>query len=1521
MGSEFPQHAPSFPPMPPTTARHSHCEGKLLPHIPPPAGFGSDPVDVRSRWDKRGDLPVSPPSPFQPLMLRRQLGETGDAWSRFTGFGLPLFPSGRLSLHQPLGHSFPRFPTSSRGEGRVINIELESSDDEGGGAAKREEGEEEHQKREESPYYVLGRSATSCTVSSCESSVFLSSWFLILVVKACKMAVGEGDLNGTWTRRLSSLIERAIALVQRCIPCLQETVTGDLRTAPHHHNQNPDCVAGSRPRDERNNPEQILTVVRDPVTRHLKKDVLVSHADERNRTVLGVTENHHIDENVDISYSGTSGGDKSQRCSGGVPSCRGGEVEINRDGDRVIALGYQLENSRKISLDAASNDRSERPEKERSLQPSGLPCVRGSALSENYSKNEASLEDTPLSRNNFSLDFVQCSDNVKDTIRTGPPMYYEAIATSSKSYKTETETSCTKFNLITSGKSCTSIFSSSAKNCLSNIQHSAENSRTNENVTAVDDKNSEVTVIHTNGYSSEITMGVSSKSIVETTEEDSDEDTIVASKASSKTDLSLDQCQSLGQLGDLLRKAFADDLRRADGLESTLKRRATEKFFVESGSQGIGSDCPLQVRRTWTRFSLLSVPPQGSPTFPAPQKPGQLIMGGRRETQFYSHSYSDGVSETESEEDDDDHAAPTTTSSSASSSLASSSIRGSDFISSFSSSYSAGGGVCVSSSFSSCGVGFQSSIMRPGLGSPRKSGSFDHAARSRPTQLSRDVVSLDSSRSRLTRDSRGALTRDTPSTSSRDLYTVSIRDLPAASTRDRQAVSTTYQPASSTRDHPASSTTDQSTTSTRDRFTSRDSHRHSFVGRGSNSRDSSEEPPLLASSTTCPEFTPSLRLSDIQQQQLEHQLQKQQPQHQPERLFDLQKTPRRSESKEDKEETSSSGSGKISEESVGKDKDSSEVRRNGTEKTLSPGDPEDNQVNGVQSRSKAYRIALELLHTEESYVRILHLIDQEFQFRVDQENRARLMFPAEHLPIMFSNVKSIYKLHHDFLLPQLRERLSMWEDCPCIGDIMTTLAPFLKMYTEYVRNFDRAIELINSCQAKCAKFAAIMADIHRLESCGGLTLQHHMLCPVQRIPRYELLLRDYLRKLPANHPDRSDTAKALHLVATAASHANDAIRKIDEFETLLSLQERISGCVDLVSPTRTLIKQGKVGKISARSGDHQERYLYLLSDLLMLCSPRLGGRVIHGPPHRLRARYSVNNLQVVEGDNLETANTFYIRDTDKTVELYTQTLEEKESWLAALFLAIEDTYQRRSSLRRGEESGGGRESRIGGVLGVEAPVLLPVEGVNNCMSCSASFSMVRRKHHCRACGGVMCGKCCSHKASLPCEGGRTVKVCRDCHPQLQGLCPPAGEGARDSGSSGGSSRLSSMEGPDLVYRTRGVLEVSAQGAVLKGPLLLRTTPRKGWQERFFALHCDFVLYSFSSSEDTTAVTATPLPGYTITQLAGARGDGVSDKERDRAFKLHYSKKQYFFLAPSKEDCYKWVTALQRAARAEAPEPT
>ena len=44
------------------------------------------------------------------------------------------------------------------------------------------------------------------------------------------------------------------------------------------------------------------------------------------------------------------------------------------------------------------------------------------------------------------------------------------------------------------------------------------------------------------------------------------------------------------------------------------------------------------------------------------------------------------------------------------------------------------------------------------------------------------------------------------------------------------------------------------------------------------------------------------------------------------------------------------------------------------------------------------------------------------------------MFPQDQVPLMFANIKSIYKLHHDFLLPKLEDRMEHWDDMQSIGE-------------------------------------------------------------------------------------------------------------------------------------------------------------------------------------------------------------------------------------------------------------------------------------------------------------------------------------------------------------------------------------------------------------------------------------------------------------------------------------------------------
>ena len=102
--------------------------------------------------------------------------------------------------------------------------------------------------------------------------------------------------------------------------------------------------------------------------------------------------------------------------------------------------------------------------------------------------------------------------------------------------------------------------------------------------------------------------------------------------------------------------------------------------------------------------------------------------------------------------------------------------------------------------------------------------------------------------------------------------------------------------------------------------------------------------------------------------------------------------------------------------------------------------------------SKTQKIAHELLTTERSYVEKLHLIDQVrilffpylqvtrdngsfyvycvkmqiYHNRIVQENRVLKMLPDHVIPEMFQNIKSIYMLHNETLLPQFEQRLKDW---------------------------------------------------------------------------------------------------------------------------------------------------------------------------------------------------------------------------------------------------------------------------------------------------------------------------------------------------------------------------------------------------------------------------------------------------------------------------------------------------------------
>uniref|UniRef100_A0A8D0UCQ0 FYVE, RhoGEF and PH domain containing 3 n=1 Tax=Sus scrofa TaxID=9823 RepID=A0A8D0UCQ0_PIG len=504
---------------------------------------------------------------------------------------------------------------------------------------------------------------------------------------------------------------------------------------------------------------------------------------------------------------------------------------------------------------------------------------------------------------------------------------------------------------------------------------------------------------------------------------------------------------------------------------------------------------------------------------------------------------------------------------------------------------------------------------------------------------------------------------------------------------------------------------------------------------------------------------------------------------------------------------------------------------------------------------KLLHIAQELLHTEETYVKRLHLLDQVFCTQLTEAG-----IPSEVTTGIFSNISSIYRFHGQFLLPELQTRITTeWDTNPRLGDILQKLAPFLKMYGEYVKNFDRAVELVSTWTQRSPLFKDIVQGIQKQEMCGNLTLQHHMLEPVQRVPRYELLLKDYLKRLPEDAPDWKDAERSLELISTAANHSNAAIRKMEKMHKLLEVYERLGGEEDIVNPANELIKEGHIQKLSAKNGTAQDRHLFLFNSMILYCVPKLR---LMGQKFSVREKMDISGLQVQDSIKPNSAHTFIITGKKRSLELQTRTEEEKKEWIQL------EPRRASSRTRRDKEKQG-------------------------CRSCGETFnSITKRKHHCKLCGAVICGKCSEFKA----ENGRQSRVCRECF-----LTQPAAP---------------LNPSPDVPLESKQSTEkpaaVDHPPSLLCGPLQV-SDGSTAWSKVWAAIPesgpPELVLRLHGGSQDGQLLCAIPLSGCRVSVP-----DPADRLDARHMWRLQQGQQCWCLSAPSVELQQQWLEALSMAAR-------
>eukprot|EP00005_Dracoamoeba_jomungandri_P008351 CAMPEP_0174278040 /NCGR_PEP_ID=MMETSP0439-20130205/61258_1 /TAXON_ID=0 /ORGANISM="Stereomyxa ramosa, Strain Chinc5" /LENGTH=523 /DNA_ID=CAMNT_0015370411 /DNA_START=462 /DNA_END=2030 /DNA_ORIENTATION=- len=211
-----------------------------------------------------------------------------------------------------------------------------------------------------------------------------------------------------------------------------------------------------------------------------------------------------------------------------------------------------------------------------------------------------------------------------------------------------------------------------------------------------------------------------------------------------------------------------------------------------------------------------------------------------------------------------------------------------------------------------------------------------------------------------------------------------------------------------------------------------------------------------------------------------------------------------------------------------------------------------------------------------------------------------IVITTEECEELFAIIGGIYTINTHFL-EELESAFFKWPEVQSFGQIFKKSAAAMKFYVPYINAYPSIVEIMKKLNER-PKFNAFDEEM-RLKY--GLNFNSHMITPIQRLPRYELLLRDLIKFTPENHCDYEILTQAMSVVKQLNNSVNERSRQFAACHSVVEVQGLISKPVvplQLVAPHRSLICRCSVTeKLSKRTSIKRE--LFVFSDMIVIATP------------------------------------------------------------------------------------------------------------------------------------------------------------------------------------------------------------------------------------------------------------------------------------------------------------------------------
>ncbi|KAL7712403.1 Rho/RAC guanine nucleotide exchange factor [Entamoeba marina] len=250
------------------------------------------------------------------------------------------------------------------------------------------------------------------------------------------------------------------------------------------------------------------------------------------------------------------------------------------------------------------------------------------------------------------------------------------------------------------------------------------------------------------------------------------------------------------------------------------------------------------------------------------------------------------------------------------------------------------------------------------------------------------------------------------------------------------------------------------------------------------------------------------------------------------------------------------------------------------------------------------RVVHEMTETERIHLRGLEILKEVYLFPITKSSNPESVSFVKGIT---SQIDIIIGVHKKFLnMLEAGEKTSNSGDLPMLGANFIKNIQFLKMAATYISKYSTYLEGLTEIMKKEKDIVKLQAKAKQeyLKTHEGAKIElisFYLITPIQRIPRYELLIRDMLRDVGKDFPDLESLKKAYLDAKESAKGVNQTRMKLEENEKMDTIQKIIEQMPSFENASsRKFISCGPFAIVDNMNDPPTKMvYMFLFNDMLV----------------------------------------------------------------------------------------------------------------------------------------------------------------------------------------------------------------------------------------------------------------------------------------------------------------------------------